>query len=241
MSDYNATYDEYVNFLERWIQSGCPSSGIIGTAKPTKTNLLDAIQRVQKYRKDNNKNPPKVWIYDTTINLPKQTDGWVLTGLYKQDYQDTGYTCGPSSAQMVFSAMGLQFNESQIAGLAGTTTQGTSHQQLYNAMRKLLPSLDIAEYYLSDVKFDGIIQKLKNNCEIILHIRTGQLRTDADGKNVWGNDYGHYIFLIGVNPTTKRVRVADPTKGVKEFTYTQITNAINAVSNQKSVMVFYKP
>jgi len=241
MTNYNATYDEYVDLMERWLQSDCPPSGLIGTANPNKVNLKDAISRVQKYVKDKGQKPPKVWIYDTTIILPTDTSGWVLTGLYSQDYQDTGYTCGPSSAQMVFSAMGLSFNESQIASLAGTTTAGTSHEQLYSAMKKLYPSLDIAEYYLSDIGFDGIIGKLKNNCEIILHIRTGNLKTDANGNGVWSNDYGHYIFLVGVNPNTQRVRVADPTKGVKEFTYSQITSAINAVSNQKSVMVFYKP
>jgi|GEM_PF-5994359 len=240
MSDYNASYDEYVDLLERWIDD-CPAKGLIGTANPTKANLIDARNRVRKYRQDKGANPPKVWIYDTTITLPTDTSGWTLTGLYSQDFQDTGYTCGPSSAQMVFSAMGLSFNESQIASLAGTTSSGTSHEQLYSAMRKLVPNLDIAEYYLSDIGFPGIITKLKNNCEIILHIRTGNLKTDANGNSVWSNDYGHYIFLVGVNQTTQRVRVADPTKGIKEFTYSQITSAINAVSNQKSVMVFYKP
>jgi hypothetical protein len=174
--------------------------------------------------------------------LPTPTTDWILTGLYKQDYQDTSYTCGPSSAQMVFSALGLTFSEKQIASLAGTNTYGTSHQQLYTAMRKLYPKLDIAEYYLSDIGFNGIIKKLKNNCEIILHIQTyPALSKDADGNRVWTNNYGHYIFLVGINPKTQRVRVADPTKGVKDFTYTQITNAINQVRGQKSVMVFYKP
>lgn len=199
--------------------------------------------RYEKWEASHGSPPNFVWTIPpaSTPTPPAPVTDWVLTGYFQQDYQNTSYTCGPSSAQMVFSALGLSFNESQIASLAGTTTAGTSHQQLYTAMRKLYPSLDIAEYYLSDIGFDGIIGKLKNNCEIILHIRTGPLRTDADGNGVWQNDYGHYIFLEGVNPVTKRVRVFDPTKGNKEFTYTQITNAINAVRNQKSVMVFYKP
>jgi len=246
MSDYNALPSELFNLCTRILEDKekngrYPPICLVGDAKPTMDQVLDSLLRYGRYRDVKGDEPPKVWIYDTTINLPTDTSGWVLTGLYSQDYQDTSFTCGPSSAQMVFSAMGLSFNESQIASLAGTTTAGTSHDQLYNAMRKLYPSLDIAEYYLSDIGFPGIIGKLKNNCEIILHIRTGPLKTDANGNGVWQGDFGHYIMLVGVNPTTQRVRVADPTKGVKEFTYNQITSAINAVSNQKSVMVFYKP
>jgi hypothetical protein len=247
MPEYNAEWPTFTDYCKRLLDAKnkdgvFPPFGRVGGLEPSMLETLDACLRAIVYTIENgNQLPPKVWIRTKTITLPTDTNGWTLTGLYNQDYQDTGYTCGPSSAQMVFSAMGLSFNESQIASLAGTTTAGTSHDQLYSAMRKLYPSLDIAEYYLSDIGFDGIIGKLKNNCEIILHIRTGNLKTDADSNGVWSNDYGHYIFLVGVNPTSKRVRVADPTKGVKEFTYNQITNAINAVSNQKSIMVFYKP
>lgn len=250
MAEYNAPFNEYQDAIERVLRywhthnKTLPDYVTINGLKFYTNDYIDAVNRVQQYIDKNKKTPPMVWFRNTntpTPTPPAPSTDWVLTGYFQQDYQNTSYTCGPSSAQMVFSALGLSFNESQIASLAGTTTAGTSHQQLYTAMRKLYPSLDIAEYYLSDIGFDGIIGKLKNNCEIILHIRTGPLRTDADGNGVWQNDYGHYIFLEGVNPVTNRVRVFDPTKGNKEFTYGQITNAINAVNNQKSVMVFYKP
>jgi hypothetical protein len=190
----------------------------------------------------NGQEPNYIWVVRPQITPPTPLTDWVLTGLFTQDKQDTPYTCGPSSAQMVFSALGYSFSESQIASLAGTTTAGTSHQGLYGAMKKLVPNLQIAEYYLSECGFQCIIDKLKTGREVILHIQTyPALSKDADNNSVWLKNYGHYIFLVGINPASKRVRVADPTKGVKEFTYQQITNAINAVSNQKSVMIFYKP
>lgn len=250
MAEYNATWTEYQDAIERVFRyqtthnNTLPAYVTVKGVNYTKKDYLDAVKRVQAYITKNKKNPPRVWLRnsDTPITPPQNPTDWTLTGLFKQDYQDTSYTCGPSSAQMVFSALGLTFTEKQIASLAGTTTSGTSHTQLYTAMRKLYPKLDIAEYYLSDIGFNGIIKKLKNNCEIILHIQTyPALSKDADGNKVWTNNYGHYIFLVGINPKTQRVRVADPTKGVKEFTYTQITNAINQVKGQKSVMVFYKP
>lgn len=244
----NLTITEHTKKCEEILRSYAahgklPTAHIDGESY-TPAQYMDACKRVYNYIKKNNELPPMVWWYNTPPPpIPQPTgDGWTLTGLFKQDYQDTSYTCGPSSAQMVFSALGLTFNEQQIASLARTNTSGTSHTQLYTAMRKLYSKLDIAEYYLSDIGFNGIIKKLKNNCEIILHIQTyPALSKDADGNKVWTHNYGHYIFLIGINPKTQRVRVADPTKGVKEFTYTQITNAINQVSGQKSVMVFYKP
>lgn len=211
--------------------------------------FIDGQNRIAKFLNEKGNIPEGVYCIPMTevkTNVVKPapapaSDGWVLTGSWTQDYQNTGYTCGPSSAQMVFSALGYSFTEQRIAHLAGTTAAGTSHRQLYSAMQSLVPGLQIAEYFRSDIGYNGMANKLKNNCEIILHIRTGALKTDAYGKACWVKDYGHYIYLIGVNTAKSLVKVADPTKGIRDFTFNQMTNAINMVSGQKSVMVFHRP
>lgn len=208
---------------------------------------IEGLIRVAAYVKEKQDIPEGVYVIPlddaepVVIDPTPPGDGWVTTGLYKQDYQDTGYTCGPSSAQMVFSAMGLSFDEARIAQLAGTTAAGTSHQQLYSAMKALVPSLLTAEHYLSDIGFNGMVAKLQANREIILHIRTGTLKTDYKGAAVWTNDYGHYVFVTAINLSKQLITIADPTKGLKTFTFSQISRAIAAVSGQKSVMLFYKP
>lgn len=252
VNDGNIPIDEIIitsHALKNFIQGNKRNPTLHTTSLGTLTvnNSMYLYSRCLAYYAENQAFPTQAAIdnaYDLTpvqVTPPANQEGWSLTGIFTQDYQDTSYTCGPSSAQMVFSALGYSFSESQIATLAGTTTNGTSHNQLYNAMKSLVPGLQINEYYLSDIGFDGIASKLNNDSEVILHIQTGPLKTDADGNSVWQNNYGHYIFLVGVNTGKGRVRVADPTKGVKEFTFAQITSAINAVSGQKSVMVFHRP
>lgn len=167
-------------------------------------------------------------------------NGWILTGTYKGDYQDTSYTCGPSSTQMVFSALGKTVQEAYIAQLAGTGTSGTTHSGLAKAVEKIDPKIKITEYSYNGIGINGIANKLKGNCEFIIHIRTGQLKTDAYGKWVWSNDYGHYIFLVGVNPTKGLFKVFDPTKGLHDFTLSQMKLATAAVVNQNSFICHCK-
>jgi len=198
--------------------------------------------RFDTWWKKNGKQPEYVIVKSSTTNGTSVStcNGWVLTGTYKGDYQDTSYTCGPSSTQMVFSALGKTVNEAYIAKLAETGKAGTSHAGLAKAVHSIDSSIKITEYSYSGIKIEGIASKLKGNCEFIIHIRTGQLTKDAYGNRVWTNDYGHYIFLVGVNTAKGLFRVFDPTKGLKDFTTAQITAATAAVTGQNSFICHCK-
>lgn len=193
---------------------------------------LDIRNRYWQFVNANKRAPGYIWIVKPTVTEPETTKGWILTGYFESDYQDTGYTCGPSSLEMVLSALGIEASESQLARLAGTTTEGTSHAGLYAAASKISSSVKHAEYSLSEIGWSGVTKKLQAGSEFIIHIMTGTLPN-------WEGDYGHYIFLVGVNVDEGLVRVFDPTKGSYTYTFNQIQTAMNQIS-QKSLLMFYK-
>ncbi len=242
----NLTFEQHKKKCEQILRSyghdGVWPTAHINGESFTKAQQLDACKRVYNYALKNKKLPDKVWWYNSTTNKTSTTttNGWVLTGTYKGDKQDTSYTCGPSSVQMVFSALGKTVQEAYIAQLAGTGTSGTSHEGLAGAVKKIDSSIKITEYSYSDIGISGLASKLKGNCEFIIHLRTGQLTKDAYGNRVWSNDYGHYIFLVGVNTAKGLFRVFDPTKGLKDFTTAQIKAATAAVTGQNSFICHCK-
>lgn len=198
----------------------------------TWTRWQDIRTRYWQFYEANKRAPDYVWIVKPAVTEPETPKGWTLTGYFQSDYQDTGYTCGPSSLEMVLSALGIEATESQLARLAGTTTDGTGHSGLYTAASKVNSSVKHTEYSLSEIGWSGVAKKLKAGSEFIIHIMTGTLPN-------WEGDYGHYIFLVGVNLDEGLVRVFDPTKGSYTYTYGQIQTAMNQIS-QKSLLMFYK-
>ena len=170
---------------------------------------------------------------NTTPTPPTTLTGWVLTGMFTQDYQDTGYTCGPSSLSMVLSALGITASESNLAVAAWTNTSGTGHDGLRNATKTYAPNVTMTEHSGSSIGgWDGVAKKLNEGCEFIIHIWTGTLPN-------WSEGYGHYIFLQGVNVDTQTVRIFDPIKGNVEYSYNVINQAIANIS-QNSYLMFCK-
>lgn len=169
---------------------------------------------------------------------PTPVTDWVLTGYFAADKQDTAYTCADSSMQMMLSAKGINANEAELAKWAGTVASvGTTHAGIRKAVGHFAPGISMTEHTLGEMGWQGIANALAKGCEFILHIRTSPLHYDANGNVVWIHDYGHYIFLVGVNINKKLVRVYDPTKGDRTFTFAQMQNAFAAVS-QKSLLEF---
>lgn len=240
MSDYNATYDEYVNFLERWIQSNCPSSGVIGTSKPTKANLLDAIQRVQKYRKTKGTNPPKVWIHDKqpmitptpTVNTDCYQSKRYLTDANIK--QDTNYFCACNIFQQImYELYGIVIKESDIAAAMGTTTNGTSHQQIINGGKSIAQryghSISIEFKNYSDVSEKQLGEMIADpNIGIFIH-------------DLYKLTWGHYEYLIGLCTSTGVYTVANSLSGgyIEKRSRATLKSYINGIS-QPSVGIVRK-
>lgn len=170
---------------------------------------------------------------------PSTTSGWQLVPSYKMDYQDTGYTCGPTSLSMGFTELfpGSGSRESQLASWAGTTTSGTGHDGLKKAFLKQCEALKVKGSY-SEVGLYEMTQAalgkllVDPNAFVIAHGDTAGWREGG-----WINSYGHYVYPIGVNLTTGQYKIADPTKGVVTYSKSGFEAGLKMIS-QKSFLVF---
>jgi len=168
---------------------------------------------------------------------------WVLTGFFSQDYQDTGYTCGPSSLQMALSALGCNVLESQLMKWAGTGKSGTSHAGLINAIKTASQyckaNITGRFYSFRATGWSKVAEWVKAGKEIVLHVWTSPLRYDVNGSTVWQGGYGHYVYLVGVNQKDKLVKIADPMKGIRTFRMNDVEAAMANIS-QPSILLLQK-
>jgi len=197
----------------------------------------DMILRYENFVKKYNRRPRVVSIL---------SDKWIRTGFWKQDKQDTGYTCGPSSLQMALSALGCTVKEDILKKAAGTTKQGTSHEGMLRAIQyaagKCKAQLNGRFIYFKSFGWAGLISGIKRGCEYVIHLKPlPSLKTDYRGRDVWKSfQGGHYVYLVGVNPTDKLVAIADPTKGLQVFTVKQMENAMSGVSKESILEICKK-
>lgn len=212
----------------------------------TNAKFKDMVNRLKAFKAANrDKNPNYVWVNKpktVPVIPPKPTNNWITVADFEQDYQDTGYTCADSSMQMAFSTLGYTVGEKWLAEVAGTTRKGTSHEQIFHAVQhvseKVGHKFTVGHYRLPTLGgWLGVQSQIKNGGAIIIHIRTGALSKDANGKECWLHDYGHYVYLVGINVKESKVRIADPTKGVRDFTFVQLQKAIDAVSQPSFIMI----
>lgn len=195
----------------------------------TFSRYSEMYNRYTAFIHQNGKEPNYITIVYKSPNPPADPTSWILTGYFKQDFQDTDYTCGPTSLSMALSALGYSFTEQTLAVLAGTTHSGTGHPGLVAAAKKVAPAVVENEYYLSSVGgWSYIAQKLKAGCEFIIHLWTESLPN-------WSGAYGHYVFLTGVNLSSKQVRIFDPTKGDITYSFATIERAMNDISQKQSL------
>ncbi len=201
----------------------------------------DMLKRYYEFKEKYNRPP----LYVEIKAKKENTDGWVLTGFFLRDMQDTGYTCGPSSLQMALSALGCNVDESQLMKWAGTTTSGTTYEGLRKAVEKAGEHCNMVLKYSNVAKanmsWNGVANLIKEGKEIIIHVVTlPGLEFDVNGRRIWKNAYGHYIYLVGVNTQLKRVRVADPSKGIVDFSFEAIEQAIRNVTWGNSLHIIEK-
>lgn len=114
--------------------------------------------------------------------------------------QDTSYYCGVSALQKCLFKFGItDFSQKTLAGWAGTTQAGTSHQGLATAVamvnKKKGTKIKITEKNFSDVGWEGVGRILANpKQDIIFH-------------NCYRLKYGHYEVTNQVNLTTNVEKV----------------------------------
>ncbi len=204
------------------------------------SRFQEMFHRYYDFMTKNHRIPRFIMINPQAPPKPSEDSrGCCDTGFYKQDYQDTGYSCGASSLKMALSAYHIFVTEQEIMRIAGTTSAGTTHDGMIRAANHY--GLKAWFRNFIDTGWAKICDHIKKNGEIIFHIMTHKLQDDCRGNTVWRGAYGHYIYLIKVCPDEKIVWVADPTKGVRCHTYSQMEAAMAAVTWAPSVLFLQKP
>jgi peptidoglycan hydrolase-like protein with peptidoglycan-binding domain len=179
--------------------------------------------------------------HGTTHGASVNQAGWNNVSSFQQDYQDTGYTCGPSSLQMLFSELAggkVKIREGTLASIAGTGHNGTGPDEMVSAARAAGNRIGIPvsahKSSFGSVGWAKLAELVKDPSKgVIMHIMTG-------GLPGWQGDYGHYVYPIGVNLKARTVRIADPTKGVREYTFAQYERAMGRISSANQLIVVGK-
>ena len=115
--------------------------------------------------------------------------------------QDTSYYCGVSALQKCLFKFGItDFSQKTLAGYAGTTTKGTSHDGIRTAVayvnKKKGTNIKVTEKTFTEIGgWKGIAKVLANkNQDIIFH-------------NKYRLKYGHYEVMNQLNLTTNYAKV----------------------------------
>lgn len=133
------------------------------------------------------------------------------------DYQDNGYTCGPTSLSMAIQLLFSYKSEKTCAKECGTVIgSGTTPDKLINGAKKL-------GYKLTKISRNKTAVKsaLTKAEPVIAHIQTRPATCLG-----YVGDYGHYILVYGLT-NDGYYKIADPTKGIKKCKTSILDNATN--------------
>ncbi len=140
-------------------------------------------------------------------------------------YQNTSYTCGPSSFKMAIQKFGDYYSESAIAKACGTTSSGTGPSDLIAGAKKLGYTVKTINRNITGVK-----NAISDGKSVIAHIDTKPATCLG-----YKNNYGHYV-LIARASAAGNYWIMDPTKGFKKCKSTVLDKAmLNRTINYYSV------
>ena len=140
--------------------------------------------RALVYYNEKGKFPKDVHV-DTSLFNKKKKYGHATKHSCDNMGQNNGYYCGCHSLQEVFRNLtGIVVSQSTIAGVCGTTTDGTDHDGLNTCVawfnRKYGYNLTVEWKNFSDLGWNGIRKIVNsNNQDCVIH-------------NLYRNQYGHY-------------------------------------------------
>ena len=140
------------------------------------------------------------------------------------DYQDNGYTCGPTSLSMAIQMLFSYKSEKTCAKECGTVIgSGTSPDKLINGAKKL-------GYKLTKISRNKTAVKsaLTRGEPVIAHIQTKPATCLG-----YTGDYGHYILVYGLT-SDGYYKIADPTKGIKKCK----ANILDAATNGRAIYYY---
>ena len=168
------------------------------------TSYLGLYQQRNIFWLKNGREPNYVQAYATCGTLP-----------VAMNYQDNGYTCGPTSLSMATMCLFDYKSEKKCADALGTVYgSGTDPSKLVANAPKL-------GYTLTPIKreYKAVLKSLQKGKPVIAHIQT------LPAKIGYRGDYGHYVLIYWCK--NKEYFIADPTKGQAICKATAMDKATN--------------
>ena len=226
----------YVKFVETHHQ--LPNYVTVDGYKVSPRLFTEVTARILVYY-DKNKKLPSTAKFDSnvfkTVTIKKY--GHATKHCCDNMGQNTGYYCACHSLQEVFRNLtGIVVPQSTIAGWAGTTTSGTGHAGMEQAVmsfnKKYGYNLKVTWKNMSDIGWTGVKKIVESkNQDCIIH-------------NLYRNQYGHYEVINSISGSTIYVQnslgsmcTASCYSGyVENRTQKEFNSYISGIS-QKSVMV----
>ena len=176
-----------------------------------KTHHLKRVEYLGLYQQrnifilKNGREPNYVTLFSTCGTLP-----------VAMNYQDNGYTCGPTSLSMATMCLFDYKSEKKCADTLGTVYgSGTDPSKLVANAPKL-------GYTVTPISrtYDAVLKSLQKGKPVIAHIQTAPATCLG-----YRGDYGHYILIYWCKNNT--YYIADPTKGMHKCKASNIDKATN--------------
>lgn len=138
--------------------------------------------------------------------------------------QDTGYWCGPASAQIVLNTRGVKVSEAELARQIGTHTGGTDYVGLIEkVLNKYLPDANYTSVYLPKdppsqpqrvALWDNLRESLDGGYGVVMNWVSppGNRPRGVKGSvspNYGSNTVWHYVSAMGYDASDKSVWIAD--------------------------------
>lgn len=178
-------------------------------------------------------------------NPATNTTGYVRIPPYDYFFQQTDFWCGPTSLETVLSTYNIYPSpdvytaQKILAEIMGTHMDysGTSHNGMIQGANHYILKAQFVSFSRTGIQ--GIADKIKDGCRVIVNIMTGD---EIDGGwrfPGYSGSFGHYIVIVGVNPDTGDVVIADPDRNVKTVSWNTMLKATSLISSP-SLMLIWK-
>ena len=123
---------------------------------------------------------------------------------------------------MALSRYGFYPAEMTLASYAGSTsTTGSTHSGLQKASKRVTSTLTLQDKSFSSVGWDGIYKYLKANVPVICHLESF-LNPGVSG---------HYVVIFGIDMNNKKVKLGDPSYGVRTVSFSTMETKMRWVLN----------
>jgi len=192
------------------------------------------------------KSEPECVFIGNPTNPPTLQTGNVYVNRYLKDYnirQDTGYYCALNVIQNIwYTLFGQIVSESEIAKVAGTTTDGTGHPGMNQALKYLAQKhnvkIDIDWKEFSDVGWSGVENIYRSNNQAIgFHV----LYRNKDGHYEFGYLINQKTSTIGIiNSLGRKDKSGNYLGYLEKRSFQEMQNYINGIKKQPSCLIVTK-